>query len=518
MPISAPPAVDVLRDHRMASHPAPRTYWRQESGAASEETDPDCTCRLAESALRVPHSALSLRPTAAPGSAMTREEIREKLKDFPKAPGVYLMKDDRGRVIYVGKAKSLRDRVRSYFADSSSDHRLLLPKMMSEVADVEYVEAETELDALLKETRLIKDIRPKYNQRLVDGKTYPHIEITRGDDFPGVYVTRVCDVARSKYYGPFTDVRGLRHAVQIMQRAFRFRTCSMEISADDPKRRFQRPCLLYYINCCTAPCADYISREEYAEQIQLLQRFLEGKRKRVLSEMEKTMWQASEQREFEKAARYRDQIRALEALGKRGEKDIFPEQFIEPDVNAREGLAELQELLGLQSAPRVIDGVDVAHIGGDSAVGSVVRFVDGRPFKDGYRRFRIKTVAGIDDFAMIGEVVARRFRRAQEEEGLVPDILLLDGGPGQLSGALARLRNFEERPDKVLALAKREELIHVEGSKEPIRLKRHSVALRVLQYVRDEAHRFAQHYHHLLRDRSLVDKKMRKRRKSPPTP
>jgi len=445
---------------------------------------------------------------------MTHDELREKVKGFPKAPGVYLMKDARGRVLYVGKAKSLRDRVRSYFSESSSDTRMLLPRMLAQVADVEYIEAETELDALLKEVRLIKDIQPPYNQDLRDDKTHPFLEITRGEDFPAVYVTRQCDNPKSRFYGPFTEVRGLRSSVPLMQKAFRFRTCFMDIRCDDPRRRFQRPCLLYYVKRCLAPCADLVSRDEYREQIEMLQRFLEGMRTRVIAEMEKAMWEASGRREFERAARLRDQVRALEALGKRGERGDFPESSMAPVVDTRAGLEDLQKLLGLAALPRTIDGADVAHLGGDAAVASLVRFVDGRPFRPGYRRFRIKTVSGIDDCAMIGEVVERRFRRIEQEEDVAPDLLLLDGGAGQLGAALARLAAFSARPARVLALAKREEVLHVEGAEAPMRLGRQSPALRLLQYVRDEAHRFAQHYHHLLRRKSLVDSRQRPRRKS----
>jgi excinuclease ABC subunit C len=445
---------------------------------------------------------------------VSHQAIRDKIKAFPKTPGVYLMKDDRGRVIYVGKAKSLRDRVRSYFADSPSDTRTLMPRMVADVADVEYVEAEDELDALLKETRLIKDLRPRYNQDLRDGKTYPYLEVTRGEDFPAVYVTRRTDNARSRYYGPFTDVMGLRRAVQMMQRAFRYRTCSMEILADDPKRRFQRPCLLYSIRRCLGPCADLVSRQEYEESIAQFGRFLDGKRSRLTAEIEREMWEASERRDFERAARLRDRLRAVQALGKRGERDLFPETSQAPVVDPRQGMRELQALLQMPSLPRTVDGLDVAQLGGDAAVASVVRFVDGRPFKEGYRRFRIKTVEGVDDCAMIGEVVTRRFQRLQDEEDVMPDILLIDGGPAQLHAALARLSAFSSRPARVLSLAKREELVYVEGLAEPLRLGRREPSLRLLQYVRDEAHRFAQHYHHLLRLKSVVDRKQRRRRKS----
>ena len=220
--------------------------------------------------------------------------------------------------------------------------------MVPQIADVEYLEAESEVDALLMEARLIKDVQPKYNENLRDSKLYPYLEITRSEDFPGVYVTRQRDNPRNKFYGPFTEARGLRQAVQLLQRAFRFRTCTLDIRADDPKRRFNRPCLLYYIERCTGPCADLVSREDYLAQIGHFQRFLEGQAAaRCSGRSTRRCAAPREALEYEKAARLRDQIRALESLAKRGETDFFPEATAPPTVNPREGMEELQELLKL---------------------------------------------------------------------------------------------------------------------------------------------------------------------------
>jgi len=430
--------------------------------------------------------------------------LKEKIAELPTTPGVYLMKDRRGIVIYVGKAKSLRSRVASYFQAGQSDTRPKIPQMIAQVHDVQVVETESEVDALLMEARLIKDVQPRFNQDLRDGKLYPYLEITRGDDFPGVYVTRYTDNRRSKYFGPFTDTRGLRRSVQIMQRVFRFRTCAMEIDAGDARRRFNRPCLLYYIDSCHAPCADLISRQEYRETVSLLVRFLEGKRKRVLAGLTRRMQDHADGLEYEKAARVRDQIKALDALSKRAAFDEFPEAGVPPVVELADGLAELQQVLGLPTTPRTIEGIDVAHIGGAEAVGSLVSFVDGKPFKAGYRRFRIKTVAGVDDYAMIAEIVARRFRRLLREESIAPDIFLVDGGLGHIRAALGTLREICVEAPAVVSLAKKQELVYTSDHGPPLRLKRNQPALRLLQYVRDEAHRFAQHYHHLLRHKAVL--------------
>jgi len=430
---------------------------------------------------------------------MTREALKSKVAGFPAVPGVYLMKDARGIVIYVGKAKSLRARVSSYFHDGLSDTRPRIPGLLREVADVEFVEAESEVDALLMEARLIKDLQPRYNARLRDSKLYPYLEITRGEEFPGVYVTRRHDNPRSRFYGPFTDVRGLRAAVQLLQRVFRFRTCTLDISESDPRRRFQRPCLLHYIERCTAPCAGLVSRADYLQQISMFQRFLQGKRARVRTALEREMQAAARSLDYERAARLRDQLRALDALASRGSLDLFPEAVQPPVVEPRQGLEELRGIFGLEKVPRTIEGVDISHVAGSDAVGSVVTFIDGRPFKPGYRRYRIKAVEGIDDLAMIGEVVERRMRRLLEEESPLPDILLIDGGKGQLRAALDAFSRAGVAPPAVGALAKREEVLYCGEPPIEVRLDRRSVALRVLQYVRDEAHRFAVHYHHILR-------------------
>ena len=430
---------------------------------------------------------------------MTIDELKKKASALPRTPGVYLMKNARGVVLYVGKANSLRDRVGSYFQEARSGERAQIASMMPQVADFDVISAESGVDALLMEARLIKDLQPKYNADLRDSKLYPYLEITRGDDFPRVFVTRRRDNRKSKYYGPFTDARGLRHAVQLLQRVFKFCTCMRPIRADDPKRRFERPCLLYHLSRCTAPCADRVSREEYLRQIELLQRFLDGKRKRVLRDLQTRMEEFSGGLQFEKAAQARDQIRAFEALSKRGSFDFFPEAGLPPEMDAAKGLEELRRVLELPALPRAIEGVDISTLGGTDSVASVVTFVDGRPFKPGYRRFRIKSVEGLNDFAMVSEVVARRFRRLAEEQSPMPDILLIDGGKGQLQAATDALEKLGVRPARIVALAKREELLYFGQPPGELRLRRNNPALHVLQYVRDEAHRFAVHYHHILR-------------------
>jgi excinuclease ABC subunit C len=440
---------------------------------------------------------------------MDRDTIIEKIKSFPQAPGVYLMKDARGRVIYIGKAVSLRSRVGQYFQPSAD----LGPKkqqMVAEVADVEFLPAESEVDALLTEARLIKDTHPRYNERLTDDKTFPYLEITTRDAFPGVYFTRTPASKGTKLYGPFSSAAGLRTAIGELQKIFRFRTCRLEIRQDDPNRRYVRPCILYAIRRCTAPCAGHIDREAYRKNIVRLQRFLEGKRVRVVRDLTREMKHLAKNLRFEEAARVRDQLRAIEALSRRGNinEDLQPEVFA-PTFDPAEGMEALTQMLGAAAPIRSIEGVDIANLGPTEAVGAIVSFLDGRPFKPGYRRFRIKTVRGPDDFGMMREVVFRRFRRLAEELSVLPDLVLVDGGTGQLHAAAEAIAAAEGERPHLVSLAKREEEVYILGKAEssPLRLPRTHAGLKILQAVRDEAHRFAQHYHHLLRRKALFGEK-----------
>jgi excinuclease ABC subunit C len=430
----------------------------------------------------------------------------EKVKQFPAAPGVYLMKEAQGRVIYVGKAKNLRNRAGHYFTKAAAeDHRTR--DMVPLIADVDFLPADSEVDALLLEARLVKDIQPRFNVELKDDKSFPYLQIRLREEFPRVEFTRQPRRKGVKLYGPFTSAKTLRGAIRVLQRLFKFRTCSLDIREDEERWRWFRPCLLYNIGQCTAPCNFRVTKEEYRKQIRALRLVMEGKKDRLLREMERDMADASAATQFEKAARLRDDISALQNLGLRGDvsRDVQPEVFpIEP----KKGLAGLRKVLGLEKTPRTIEGIDVAHLSGDDMVASLVSFIDGLPFKPGYRRYRIKSVRGIDDFASIREVVSRRFRGARrarsasdgtEDERVFPDILLIDGGKGQLNAALEALTMLGVEAPCLISLAKREEEIYRPGEAEPIRLSRHSAALRLLQYVRDEAHRFAQHYHHILR-------------------
>jgi excinuclease ABC subunit C len=443
------------------------------------------------------------------------EQLAEKARGLPKSPGVYLMKDDKGRVIYIGKSASLRERVCSYFqARVKLEHKK--SGLIEQIVDFEIIQTETEVEALLAENRLIKDIQPRYNARLLDDKTFPYLMVTTGDEFPGVYVTREPRTQGVKLFGPFTSVHSLKEAVTVLQKAFKFRTCHLDISEEDDSRRFFRPCLLYPIKQCTAPCAAKISKDTYRSDITRLLRVLEGGKKGVLRTMEKEMLQASEDRNYELAGRLRDEIKALTSLGARGakgEQEYWqPEAFV---TDPREGLEKLQEVLSLPEPPRIVEGIDIAHLQGGETVGSKVCFIDGVPFKDGYRRYRIKHGQGNNDYLSIQEVVGRRYREAGASHELFPDVILIDGGLGQLHAAMDVFKSMDVKPPMVISLAKKEELVFIQARSEPVRLSRSNAGLRLLQYIRDEAHRFAQHYHHILRRKSQLEEDVKQGRRPP---
>lgn len=419
------------------------------------------------------------------------------------------MKDVDGTVIYVGKASSLRDRVRSYFL-ASTDLGPRKQPMRALIDDIEVIETEAEWEALLAEARLIKDLRPRFNVMLTDDKTFPYLAVTMRDEFPGVYVTR--DPADERYrgasiFGPFTSGRDLREATQVMQRIFRFRTCHLDIKEADPANRFFRPCLLHAIEQCTAPCANKIDRASYRADMDRLIRFMGSQRASVIRDLQKQMAEAAKAQAYERAAALRDQLQAIERLSDRAATQEDARAW-QPEVtifasDPADALRSLQRTLGVEEPIRCLEAIDIAHLQGRETVGAKVCFLDGRPFKDQYRRYRIKTVTN-DDYASIAEVVSRRYAEAGEGLERYPDVILIDGGAGQLNAALAALQAFEVQPPLVIALAKKEELIWIQDQPEPVRLGRNNPGLRLCQAIRDEAHRFAQSYHHLLRRKNLL--------------
>jgi len=308
----------------------------------------------------------------------------EKVKQFPTTPGLYLMKDAQGRVLYVGKTKNLRNRASHYFAAAAALD-LRTADLVKLIADIDFIPADSEVDAVLMEARLVKDIQPRFNVYLKDDKTFPYLQIRMREDFPRVEFTRTPRRRGVKLYGPFTSAKGLRLAIQVLQRIFKFRTCSLDIDAEDRRWRWFRPCILHSIRQCTAPCNLRVTKEEYRKQIRALRMVLAGKKDRLIAEMEREMQEASAALLFEKAARLRDEINALQNLGLRGEvdKDVQPEVFpIEP----KKGLAGLRKIPGMPQPPPTIDGLPNAYLRDDETVSPQESFTNRLPFKRGYWR------------------------------------------------------------------------------------------------------------------------------------
>lgn len=550
------------------------------------------------------------------------------LQSIPTRPGCYLFKNAEGEVLYVGKAASLRARLRSYFS-SPNQQPPKVRVMLTQAADFETVVTDSELEALILENNLIKEKRPKYNVRLRDDKQYPYLCVTMQEPYPRVVRVRQTRKDGAVYFGPYADSGALNETLAVLKKLFPYRSCDLAIpdEADHPEPVINRPCLEFFIKRCTAPCVRYTNRSEYLAIINQVLLFLQGKQEEVLQQLTAQMEEAAESLNFERAAQLRDQIASVQRVVERqkitspraADQDVlalaqdeteacveifhvragkvvaqdhylleaeeseaaetlssFMKQFYErathvprevllqhevedaavleewlsglrggkvsigvPKIgekrrliemvadNAREALEqhklrwmndaqkttgalkELQEALGLERVPNRIECYDISNIQGTSAVGSMVVFERGKPKNAEYRRFKIKTVEGANDFAMMAEMIRRRFRRldadSQDESfGSVPDLVIIDGGKGQLHAALEALKEVGRDDLTVVSLAKRLEEIFVPGRSESILLPRTSQALYLVQRVRDEAHRFAVSYHRNVRQKAAV--------------
>ncbi len=404
---------------------------------------------------------------------------KKKIKTFPDAPGVYFMKDRAGEIIYVGKAVSLKKRVASYFNRRTLGAGLKTDVMMSYVADIAYQQVPTEHEALLLEAALIKKYQPRFNISLKDDKSYPYIVVTR-ETFPRVFIGRRRKHAEddADFFGPYTSASLLRRALKILRKSFPFCSC----------RRFpKKPCLNFDLRLCPGPCQGKISRRRYRAVIRSLEDFLTRKHTELVEALSRRMQRLVARERFEEAAKLRDQLEALSIL-------VSMKKGPWSGVDKEDDWVRL----GVKREPRRIEAFDISNTGPEEAVGSMISFLDGRPDKDNYRRFRIRAVSGIDDYAMIREVVGRRYRRLLEEHLNLPDLVVIDGGAGHLAAARGVLRDLGLALP-MIAIAKEEELIYTGMRSTPIRLERSSPVLRLIQAVRDEAHRFALKYHRLLR-------------------
>ncbi len=548
---------------------------------------------------------------------MTSNLIAAQLRQLPTSPGVYLMRDTEGNILYVGKAANLHHRIRSYFG-TGQKLPIKLQQMVGRVNDFEFFVTNSEQEALILELNLIKRHRPHYNARLKDDKTFPYLKIDINEDWPRVYTTRRLEENEGRYFGPFASAKSVRQTLKVIKNIFPFRSCSKPISGTD-----SRPCLDYHIHHCLAPCIGIVSKEEYAEVIKQVILFLEGKQELVVQELKNKMKQAAEALNFEQAALLRDQLQAVDRVieGQRiattvkGEQDVIAfaddkyrayvqvffirsdkligrESFIlqgtrseEPHQimtsfikqfynsspyippllllqypledrlvienwlqskrgakvhiqvpyrgnkkqlveivaeNARQGLeqlkikqltapaaldaalAEIQRELRLSRAPLRMEGYDISNIRGTAAAGSMVVFDKGKPKPSHYRRFRIKTVSAVNDYAMLQEVLKRRFKRSRDAANTwatLPDLVLIDGGKGQLNAVLAAMHEVGADSVPAASLAKEKEEIFIPQRSTPIILPHNSPGLQLLQRLRDEAHRFALGYHQKIRKR-----------------
>ena len=407
--------------------------------------------------------------------------VRQRVAQLPDQPGVYLFKDAQGQLLYVGKARSLRKRVTSYLR-----HQSLLPptvaRMVTHIADLEVRTVASEAEALLLEAQLIKSLKPRYNVIFRDDKTYPMLKITN-ESFPRLMVTRRTLEDGALYFGPYTEPSLMHAAVRFLRRVFPLRTC---------KTFPKTPCLEYHLGQCLAPCADYIGKARYQRIVDDLVAFLQGKRDRLLDDLARRMKQASRDQRFEEAGRLRDQIQALTSVIVAKEKSLFAGP-----------LEQLQAALKLPQPPRRIEAFDISNIFGECAVGSMVVFQEGTPYKAHYRKFQIKTVQGIDDYQMMRELIRRRYSGTLSSALPQPDLILIDGGKGQLAAAAAELA-ARSLTISVIGLAKRFEHIFLPKISEPIVLLPTSPVLHLVQHIRDEAHRFAITYHRRIRGHAIT--------------
>jgi len=403
---------------------------------------------------------------------------------LPELPGVYIYKDSRGRIIYIGKAKSLKKRVQSYFSrDLSGKTQALVAK----IDTLDYILTPTEFQAELLEAKLVKEKQPQYNIDLKDDKSFPLVRIS-DEEFPAVTICRqkalIKDKQKAFYYGPYESAFVLREALRALRRVFGFRTCRVM-----PKT----PCLYFRLGLCPGPCAGHIGPAEYRKAIGNIRMFLDSQYGRLIDKLGREMNAASRARRYEEAARLRDSINALASIGRSRR-----------NFSSTDELTDLQKLAGLKELPLTIEGFDISNISGQDATGSMVSFYKGVSDKKNYRRFRIKTVSGADDYSMMREVVRRRYARLLAEGKDMPGLILIDGGKQHLLAAQGELEKLHlDIP--VIALAKAEENVYIKGRGLPVRMTEDTPALNLIRRVRDEAHRFCRRYHHLLHKKKVLE-------------
>ncbi len=429
------------------------------------------------------------------------------LPNLPHLPGVYLMRDGIGTIIYVGKAINLRKRVASYFVPSKkSDSRL--QALVTNIRHVDYVATLSEREALVLERRLINEIQPEFNIMWKDDKSYPYVTLTIQEDFPRIFLTRQRKRDGALYFGPYPSVKGVRAllAWAWRKRFFPLRPCDLDIVEGKPYPYEKvKSCLYLHTAECAAPCLGNISKASYAKLVRRTRWFFEGKKEKMIAEWTRQMARSSKAMKYEEAAQLRDRIDTLSHMNERVSFREMTVEMLADRVRGSRAVQELMRALDLKKPPERIECFDISHIQGVEKVASMVSFSRGRPDKANYRKYIIRTVEGIDDFKSMAEAVGRRYRRLKKEGKPYPDLILIDGGKGQLSAALKAIQDEGVEGVPLAALAKEEEELFVPGRSESIRLPMDSPALLLVRHVRDEAHRFAITFHRQRRSKRAFD-------------
>lgn len=411
------------------------------------------------------------------------ETLKQRIQSLPGTSGVYLFLNREGAVVYIGKALSIKKRVGGhfrFFGESFSKEG----KMLGEISRINFIETPSEAEALLLEASLVKEKLPKYNQELKDDKSYPFLKIT-GEEYPRLLITRKRKVDGSRYFGPYTDARLLREAVKMLRREFPLRTC---------KKLPKKVCLMFHLGLCGGPCEEKQTKADYLSTVKELEAFLEGRRSALVKALSRRMKEHSKKHEFEAAKILYDQIRALAMVPSGSAQKKAPADI----------LSMTREVFCLSKSPLRIEGFDISNIAGKQSVGSMVVFIDARPARSEYRRFRIKTVQGIDDYRMMKEVITRRYAGSLSFKTPLPDLVLIDGGKGHLAAAKEALDALGLTTLPVVSIAKQHEHLFLPGRQTPIILPQSSPVLHLLQHLRDEAHRFAIRYHRGLRGKAAL--------------
>ena len=443
--------------------------------------------------------------------------LEEELKNLPTGPGVYLHHNSDGEIIYIGKAKNLKNRVSQYF-QTSRERSVKIQMMVSHIAYFEYILTETENDALLLENRLIKKYMPKYNTMLKDGKTYPYIKLTTEEDFPRLFKTRTVKKDKNKYYGPYPHADAVNEIIELLNNVYKLRTCQKKLPEDIGKKR---ACLNYHIGKCDAPCENRITCDSYAEKISQVKKYLDGDSAEIIRYLKSEMLAASDKMEYEKAGEYKNLLQAAtrikSELSKRKDWKVLEqnEEKIRAEEKQTKGAAEeLSSLLGIDYAVRM-ESFDISNTSGTESVASMVVYENGRPKKSDYRKFKIKTVKGPDDYASMAEVLERRFTHNRKNEcsdssfSNLPDLLLIDGGKGQVHAVLEVIEKLSK--DGMTELLGIPVCGMVKDNRHRTRglfyndreyiMEKNSESFKLLTRIQDETHRFAIEYHRSLRSK-----------------